>query len=114
MTADGVCRSYRLFAPLSLDRTRPAPPVLVLAGVGNTGGSMVEATGFDRVAERDGFLAAYREGLNQTRNAGYCCLGRATSCPDDVAFLTRVIGDVGAKSRIDPTRVYAIVSAPGG
>jgi polyhydroxybutyrate depolymerase len=114
LSVGGTTRSYRLFAPLSLDRERPAPLVLVLAGVGNTGESMVEATGFDRVADREGFLAAYPEGINQTWNAGYCCLGRATSGPDDVAFLSRVIEDVEARYNVDPARVFAVGVSAGG
>ncbi|MFN2504650.1 MAG: PHB depolymerase family esterase [Acidimicrobiales bacterium] len=114
LSVDGLSRSYRLFGPLSLDRSRPAPLVLVLAGVGNTGESMVEATGFDRVAEREGFLVAYPEGLDQTWNAGYCCLGRAASGPDDVAFLTRLIDDVGSKNSVDQARVFAVGVSAGG
>ena len=68
---EGLSRSYRLYAPLSLERGRPAPLVLVLAGVGNTGDSMVEATRFDRLAESAGFLVAYPDGVNNTWNAGY-------------------------------------------
>jgi polyhydroxybutyrate depolymerase len=113
LQVDGLSRSYRLFVPLSLDRAKPAPLVLVLAGVGNTGESMVEATGFDRVAEREGVVVAYPEGVNETWNAGYCCLGRATSGPDDVRFLSQLIDDVAAKNRIDSARVYAVGVSAG-
>ena len=65
---------------------------------------MVTATEFDRMAETGEFIVAYPKGVNETWNAGYCCLGRAKSGPDDVAFLTRAIDDVQAT----PT------SMPGG
>lgn len=113
LEVDGLGRSYRLFVPLSLDRAKPAPLVLILAGVGNTGESMVQATGFDRVAEREGLVVAYPEGVNETWNAGYCCLGRATSGPDDVRFLTLLIDDVASKNRIDSARVYAVGVSAG-
>ncbi|HEV3365757.1 MAG TPA: PHB depolymerase family esterase [Acidimicrobiia bacterium] len=113
LTVDGLSRPYRLFVPLSLDRSRAAPLVLILAGVGNTGESMVGATGFDRVAEREGLVVAYPEGVNETWNAGYCCLGRATSGPDDVGFLTRLIDDIATKNRIDAERVYAVGVSAG-
>ena len=74
---------------------------------------MVEATRFDRVAEREGLVVAYPEGVNETWNAGYCCLGRATSGPDDVGFLTRLIDDVAANNRIDSGRVYAVGVSAG-
>lgn len=113
LSVGGLDRSYRLYVPLSLDRSKPVPLVIVLAGVGNTGESMVEATRFDRVADKDGVVVAYPEGVNQTWNAGYCCLGRATSGPDDVAFLSRLIDDVVAADHIDPARVYAVGVSAG-
>ncbi|MCA1674356.1 MAG: polyhydroxybutyrate depolymerase [Actinobacteria bacterium] len=113
LTVDGMSRSYRLFTPLSLDRSRPAPLVLVLAGVGNTAQDMVTATEFDRMADSGEFLVAYPEGVNETWNGGYCCLGRATTGPDDIAFLSRVIDDVQATSKIDPARVFAVGFSAG-
>jgi polyhydroxybutyrate depolymerase len=110
----GLSRTYRLFAPLSLDRSRPAPLVLMLHGVGNSAQSMVEATQFDRTADTAGFIVAYPEGVNQTWNAGYCCLGGASSAPDDVAFLGRVIDDVQARHTVDPARVFAVGVSAGG
>lgn len=109
----GLDRTYRLYVPLSLDRAKPAPLVIVLAGVGNSGDSMVEATGFDRVAEKDGLIVAYPEGVNETWNAGYCCLGRAASGPDDVAFLGRLIDDVAAADKVDAARVYVVGVSAG-
>lgn len=99
--------------PLSLDRAQPAPLVIVLGGVGNTGESMVGATMFDRVADREGLVVAYPEGINQTWNAGYCCLGGAASGPDDVGFLSQVLDDVAANNNIDATRVYAVGVSAG-
>lgn len=113
LTVGGMSRTYRLFTPLSLDRSRPAPLVLVMAGVGNTGQDMVTATDFDRMADTGGFIVAYPEGVNETWNAGYCCLGRATSGPDDVAFLTSVIDDVAATSKVDAGRVFAVGFSAG-
>ncbi|MDQ3980890.1 MAG: polyhydroxybutyrate depolymerase, partial [Actinomycetota bacterium] len=110
----GLSRTYRLFAPLSLDRSRPAPLVLMLHGVGNSAQSMVEATQFDRTADRAGFVVAYPEGVNQTWNAGYCCLGGASVSPDDVAFLARVIDDVRVRQNVDPARVFAVGVSAGG
>ena len=110
----GLSRGYRLYVPLSLDRRRPAPLVLVLAGVGNPAESMVETTQLDRLADSAGFVVAYPEGVNRTWNAGYCCLLGATTGPDDVGFLTRVIDDVASDHRIDPARVFAVGVSAGG
>lgn len=113
VTVDGLSRSYRLFAPLSLDRTKAAPLVLVLGGVGNSAESMVQATEFDRTAETGGFVVAYPDGVNETWNAGYCCLGRAGTGPDDVAFLGRLIDDVRATNNVDLARVFVVGVSAG-
>ena len=110
----GLSRTYRLYAPLSLDPSRAAPLVIVMGGVGNTGDSMVEATGFDRAADAGGFIVAYPDGVNNTWNAGYCCLVRATSGPDDVAFLGRLIDDVESARKVDAARVFATGVSAGG
>ena len=97
----GMKRAYRLYVPLSLDRNQPAPLVIVMGGVGNSAESMVGATEFDKAAATGGFIVAYPDGVNETWNAGYCCLGRATTGPDDVAFLGRLIDDVSGKNKVD-------------
>lgn len=114
LAVGGVTRTYRLYAPLSLDRNRPAPLVIVMGGVGNNGDSMVQATGFDQAADAGDFVVAYADGVNDTWNAGYCCFGRATSGPDDVAFLDRLIDDVGSIRNVDPARVFATGVSAGG
>lgn len=113
LNVDSLSRAYRLFTPLSLDRSEPAPLVLVLAGVGNTAQDMVTATDFDRMAETGEFIVAYPEGADETWNAGYCCLGGAETGPDDVAFLTRVIDDVEATHQVDPGRIFAVGFSAG-
>jgi polyhydroxybutyrate depolymerase len=109
----GLTRTYRLYVPLSLDRSKPAPLVLVLGGVGNSADSMVGATGFDRAADAGGFIVAYADGVNNTWNAGYCCLLGAPSGPDDVTFLIRVVDDVGASQKVDAARVFAVGVSAG-
>ena len=109
----GLARTYRLYVPLSLDRSKPVPLLLVLGGVGNSADSMVGATGFDRAADTGGFIVAYADGVNNTWNAGYCCLVGAPSGPDDVTFLTRVIDDVEASEKVDPARVFAVGVSAG-
>jgi polyhydroxybutyrate depolymerase len=87
--------------------------VVVLGGYGNTAESMVGATDFDRMAATGDFLVAYPDGVNDTWNAGYCCLGRAASGPDDVGFLGRLIDDVEAAQKVDQGRVYMVGVSAG-
>lgn len=108
LVVDGLSRDYRLFSPRLRDRSRAAPLMLVLHGVGNTGEQMVGVTEFDRLAEIEGFLVAYPEGVNRTWNGGYCCPNGGPPQPDDVAFLSGVIDDVSLREDVDPARVFAV------
>ncbi|MDP9402392.1 MAG: hypothetical protein M3P85_03475 [Actinomycetota bacterium] len=64
---DGIVRTYRVFAPTTLERDSHPPLVLVLGGVGNTAESMVGATQFDRAATTGNFVVAYPEGVGRAR-----------------------------------------------
>lgn len=110
----GVTRSYRVFAPPSLDRSHSAPLVLVLGGFGNTAESMVTATEFDRQAIDGGFVVAYPDGLDQTWNAGYCCGKSASDGVDDEAFLLALIDQATTEYNADPAKVYVVGVSNGG
>lgn len=104
---DGLARTYRVFAPSTLEPGSPAPLVLVFGGVGNSADNMVNATEFDRAASVGNFVVAYPEGIDLTWNAGFCCAGGTTSGVDDVEFLSRLIDELVADYGIDPGRVFA-------
>jgi polyhydroxybutyrate depolymerase len=106
VTVDGVTRSYRVFVPPTLDRSRPAPLVVVLHGGGNSVEDTVRTTLFDRQASDGEFIAVYPEGTRLEWNAGTCCGSAPTRRPDDVAFLTRVLDQVEADYPVDRARVF--------
>ncbi len=107
LTVDGQLRTYRVFAPTTLEAGSRPPLVLVLGGVGNSAENMVSATEFDRQASIGNFIAAYPEGLDLTWNAGFCCASGTTSGVDDVAFLSQLIDRLVSEHDADPERVYA-------
>ena len=104
---DGQTRTYRVFAPTTLEPDGQTPLVLVLGGVGNSAENMVSATEFDRSASVNNFVAVYPEGLDLTWNAGFCCASAMTRGVDDVDFLSRLIDQIVIDYGVDPTRVYA-------
>ncbi len=106
LDVDGQVRTYRVFAPTTLEPEGQPPLVLVLGGVGNSAENMVGATEFDRQATVGNFIVAYPEGLDLTWNAGFCCASGITSGVDDVAFLSRLIDQLVADYDVDPARVY--------
>ena len=99
----GVTRRYYLHLPSTWHRGRPAPLVLVVHGGGGRASGIAPHTGFSRLAEREGFVVAYPQGLNGRWNDGR---GYAAT-HDDVGFVRALLDTLGRELSIDPRRVYA-------
>ncbi len=85
-----------------------APLVLVLHGATGTAEGMRSLTGWDELAEREGVVVAYPEGLDWTWNAGTCCGSSAARGVDDVGYLHELAAALTERERTDPRRVYAV------
>ena len=103
LRVNGVERSYVLFVPSTYRAGRPAPLVLVFHGAGGRGRRMVPHTGFSRLAEREGFVAVYPDGLGRRWNDGR---GVAAG-HDDVGFVRALLDTLGRELSLDSTRVFA-------
>ncbi len=123
----GLDRSYLLHLPNPLPAT-PPPVVLVLHGGGGNAQSIAKMTGFDAEADRQGFIAVYPNGTDESRplmnlfgkpgfltwNAGNCCGYAQEHGIDDVGFLRAVVAAVIKDNGADPKRVYATGISNGG
>lgn len=105
---DGKERTYLLTAPAAPD-TGKLPLVVALHFYPGSGRALAGLTGFSEVAEREGFLVAYPDGLNGGFNAIMCCGGA-----DDVGFIRTLIEDVAAAHNVDRDRIYATGISNGG
>jgi polyhydroxybutyrate depolymerase len=103
LQAGGVTRRYFLYLPATWHRGRPAPLVLVFHGGGGRASGIAPHTGFSRLAEREGFVVAYPQGLNGRWNDGR---GYAAT-HDDVGFVRALLDTLGRELAVDPRRVYA-------
>jgi len=86
---DGTDGSYLLHAPPVIAADRPLPLVLVFHGAPGTPQEMVRVTGFNGLADDEGFLVVYPDAFDE---AG------------DVAAL---VDDVADRVAVDPRRIYA-------
>src|SRR5262245_48239649 len=102
LTLDGRTRSYLVH---DFSRVPNAPVVIVLHGGGGNADNAVKMTGFDRIAQREGLIAVYPNGISGpsglrmfTWNAGHCCAAAMAARVDDVGFVARIIDTlVGAR-----------------
>lgn len=103
----GIDREYLIHRPTTAAAgLRPA--VLVFHGGGGTAANMSRATTFDRLADRDGFVAVYPEGYERSWNDGRGTDTKAGAAGiDDVAFVAALIDRLVADEHVDPARVYA-------
>jgi polyhydroxybutyrate depolymerase len=104
LEAGGERRSYELYVPPGHRRDRPAPLVLVFHAGGGRASGIAPHTGFNRLAEREGFVVAYPQGLNGRWNDGR---GYATATHDDVGFVRALIDTLTRELNVDPRRIYA-------
>ncbi len=100
----GENREYRLHLPPRLAED-PALVVMLHGGLGSAQ-QAESAYGWDAVADAEGFVVAYPDGVNRTWNAGDCCGGAEREDVDDVAFLTALVSELQAEFGVSPARTF--------
>lgn len=105
LTVDGRRRTYTLYTPTNYSPTDPLPLLITLHGAGGTGEEIADISGFDSVAEEEGFLAVYPDSLLAFWNDR-----RA----NDVSFIASLIDEISRIRAVDRDRVYVAGSSSGG
>jgi polyhydroxybutyrate depolymerase len=105
-------REYLLHVPPKLKS--PAPLVLAMHGGASNMGAFEKLSGFDKVADKEGFVVAYPDGFMLSWNAGGCCGPARLGKIDDVGFLTKLIDKLTSSGIADSGQVYATGFSNGG
>ena len=111
----GRKRTLRLYVPAG--HSEPLPVVLVLHGGGGTGGGMEWLTrrGFNRIADRDGAIAVYPDGIDHGWNDGRSAnRSAADAAVDDAGFLRALPLELAMLHPIDRARLYVPGISNGG
>jgi len=109
---NGLKRTYNIHIPSSYNKSERIPLVMALHGRGSNGWGMIVLThkGFNKLAERDGFIMVYPDGIELNWNDGRMdeeANDRAHSENiDDVGFISELIDTMIKDYNIDPKRVY--------
>lgn len=125
--ADKVPRRYLVYAPANLP-PRPAPVVLVFPGYSASAESAAfyyTHTRFETLADRDGFIVVYGNGLPNPPDArerpsvpkgGFLrgCLADHAGEGIDVQYVRQILAQLGTELAIDRARVYATGLSAGG
>ena len=104
-------RSYLIHLPPSHPLMKPVPLLLVFHGGGSQGGGMLKLTGFDQLADREGFIAVYPNGLDRHWNDGR---SNDPARTDDVGFIGALLDKLEREYPIDTMRIFAAGISNGG
>jgi len=114
ISSEGRQREYLEYIPYSAVQTSQRKLVIVLHGGFGSDEQAEKSYGWDALAEREGFIVAYPNGVGRTWNAGACCGSAAKDNIDDLGFITAVIKDIVRNDKIDPEKVYVAGISNGG
>jgi len=108
----GRDRSFLVYAPTSYNGATPVPVVFDFHGLSGTSAQQRSLSRWDQLANNEGFLVVYPQGVGNSWNAGGCCGDSMSMMVDDVGFVRGIITALGAC--IDTKRVYASGCSNGG
>jgi polyhydroxybutyrate depolymerase len=125
--AKQVTRRYLVYAPAALT-ARPAPVVFVFPGYSASAEGAAfyyTQTRFERLADRDGFIVVYGNGLPTPPSAnekvsmpegGFLqgCLAAHGGEGVDVSYVRRIVEQLETELKIDRSRIYATGLSAGG
>jgi len=112
---DGKERDYEVRVPLSYDNSHAVPLVIDMHGFTSNKDQQQLVSGWDDLAEAEGFIVVRPNGAGNSWNAGDFCCGSAQSQElDDVGLMKVIVAQVSTDACIDPRRVYATGISNGG
>ena len=118
LTVDGRERSYLIHVPKDYDHKQLTPVVLALHGAAMNGPMMVWFSGLNKTSDKAGFIVVYPSGTGTgpflVWNAGGFRGKLAEGKADDVAFIGKLLDDLGTLVNVDQKRVYACGMSNGG
>jgi polyhydroxybutyrate depolymerase len=116
LPVDGTEREYLLHAPSTLPADRSSPLVFVFHGGRGTAAGMMALSRFNAVADREGLLVVYPQGIdggwNDGRNTNVSQAHRDNV--NDLAFFDALLARLSGQYRVDPKRVFATGISNGG
>jgi polyhydroxybutyrate depolymerase len=119
LTLGGLERSYLVHVPaqaLTRDRARPAPVVIALHSGGGRARAFAGFTGFSTLADAEGFIVVYPEGVEGNWNDGRSRVGNRALVDDidDVGFILAIAQALAKDFTVDPKRLYVVGMSNGG
>lgn len=119
-----TARTYSFYVPTTYDESQRTPVVVVLHGRFGNGAGTASHIEINPLAEEEGFIGIYPDGLNNTtsgapRDTGWNYLRdvpyfSGMDTPDDTQFIADVMDDLSQELNIDRNRLYVTGLSNGG
>jgi polyhydroxybutyrate depolymerase len=109
-------RGYRVHVPTGYHVNRPLPVVLVFHGYGGNSAGMEGSTGFSSLADQQGFMVVYPQGLPDGPGGEpfWASIGPYDYGVDDALFVSDVLNKLQTEFCIDVHRIYVTGFSNGG
>lgn len=116
LTVGGRDRRALLHVPTSAPAGEPLSLVFVFHGGSGTAENTLELTHFHEVADREGFLVVFPQGVGNSWNDGRITQESQAhrAQVDDLAFMDALLAELMKKHRADPRRVFVTGISNGG
>jgi polyhydroxybutyrate depolymerase len=111
--SSGEKREYLLYVPKSYDRSKRTPLVISMHGAGLWGAAQKEASQWNNLADKQGFIVVYPSGLGG-KGVRIWRAQPGRGLMKDVHFISELIDTLKASYNIDSTRIYANGLSNGG
>lgn len=115
LTAGGVTHPVRVFVPSKFSGAR-LPTVLDWHGLGSNGPQQATLTGYEELAEQEGFVVVHPTGVANAGDTGnsWQVIQGSGGGRDDLAFADALIDEVIANWCADADRIYSTGMSNGG
>jgi polyhydroxybutyrate depolymerase len=112
ITIGSMTRRYIRHVPPGYDGKKPVPLLIDWHPLTQTGQYQRGASGYAAVADREGFIALYPDGIDNAWNIGPCCT--QSRMVDDLGFAKAMVTKLESEGCIDPKRIYSAGYSMGG
>jgi polyhydroxybutyrate depolymerase len=114
VVSNDLVRRYHVHLPSNYEASYSLPLLIALHGRLGTGKKMIKQTGFNGIADREGFIVVYPEGFKRGWADGRGITHADKQGVDDVAFIDKLIKVSQERFSIDSTRIYIAGHSNGG
>lgn len=114
IVVDKMERTYILHIPVGFVTQKSYPLLLGFHGGGGSGEKFSRQTNFNAYADKEGFIAAYPDGIEHNWNDGRGTTDSEKLGIDDVKFVRALIEHLKGSLPIDAKRIYATGVSNGG